>query len=122
MTERSLEPEPPVLNLSVLQALAATAGADAPEMLAQIVREFLEQTPPLLADLAAAVRDADSARAAGIARRLREGCVGMGVYAMAGRCAALAEAPPYAMASLSLAVSVEYRRAVAALKAFRDSL
>jgi HPt (histidine-containing phosphotransfer) domain-containing protein len=122
MTQRDLEPEPPVLNPSVLRALGDAAGADGAEMLEHLVGEFLEGTPPLLANLAAAVRDKDGEQAAEIARRLREGCAGMGAYAMAARCAALAEAPPGSVASLSLAVSVEYRRAVTALKAFRDSL
>lgn len=111
MTERSFEPDPPALDP------AATRRFASPELFAGEASAFLAAAPQLLADLAAAVGAGDHARAADLARQLRVGGEPLGAAALAGACARLEAGPPQAIAGLSLAVSVEYRRAATALKA-----
>jgi HPt (histidine-containing phosphotransfer) domain-containing protein len=122
MTERMFDPDTPALDQSVLQEFVDAVGPSAPEMLGKIVGVFLEETPPLLAELAAAVRDTNHAQVVSIAHRLRGSCMSLGAYAMAGRCAILEECLPREAAALSLAVSVEYRRTSVALRAFLESV
>jgi HPt (histidine-containing phosphotransfer) domain-containing protein len=120
MTERMFDPDAPVIDHTVLEEFVDAVGPSAPEMMGKIVGVFLEETPPLLADLAAAVRDVRHDRVVGIAHRLRGSCMSLGAYAMAGRCAILEECLPREAAALSLSVSMEYRRTASALRAFLD--
>ncbi|NTW04206.1 MAG: Hpt domain-containing protein [Oscillochloris sp.] len=122
MTERSYAPEAPVLETSVLYEFAETFGPNGPEMLGRAVGTFIEVTPPLLTTLASAIRDEDTTQVADIAHRLRGSSISLGAYALAERCVALEQSPPHALAAKSLAVSVEYRRAVTALRTFLESI
>ncbi|MEI7643576.1 MAG: Hpt domain-containing protein [Chloroflexales bacterium] len=115
------DPDTPALDISVLQEFADTIGPSAPEMLGQIVGLFLDESPPLMAELAMSVRNANHARVVDIAHRLRGSCMSLGAYAMADRCAILEECLPREAATLSLSVNVEYHRATDALRAFLES-
>jgi HPt (histidine-containing phosphotransfer) domain-containing protein len=122
MTERMFDPDTPALDIAVLHEFVDAVGLSAPDMLRKILGVFLEETPPLLAELAVAVRDTNHAQVVSIAHRLRGSCMSLGAYAMAGRCAILEDCLPREAAALSLAVSVEYRRTSAALRTFLESI
>ncbi|MEI6778605.1 MAG: Hpt domain-containing protein [Chloroflexales bacterium] len=121
MTQRLFDPNTPALDLSVLQEFMETIGSRAPEIMGMIVGLFLEETPPLIADLDAAVRESNYARVESIAHRLRGSCMSLGIYAMANRCAILEECLPHEGGALFVSVSIEYRRATVALRDFLES-
>ncbi|MEI8306104.1 MAG: Hpt domain-containing protein [Chloroflexales bacterium] len=121
MTQRMFDPDTPALDLSVLEEFVELIGANAPEITGKIVGLFLEETPPLIAELDAAVRESNYARVESIAHRLRGSCMSLGVYAMADRCAILEECLPHEGVALFTSVSAEYRRAKVALRAFLES-
>ncbi|MEI7772634.1 MAG: Hpt domain-containing protein [Chloroflexales bacterium] len=122
MTERMFDPYAPTLDTAVLQEFVEAGGPCALEVIREIVVMFLEETPPLLADLGTAIHHANHAQVVSIAHELRESCHELGAYAMAGRCAILEECLPREAAVLSQSVNAEYRRAMDALRIFLTSI
>lgn len=79
-------PERPVLDRSVLQAIREMGGADAGEIIAKILREFLNSTPIQLAGLERAIDDGNRRSLPFLAHALGSGSANLGAIAFSRAC------------------------------------
>lgn len=81
-----LAPDIPVLNRQVLDAICALAGDSAPDFLAELVEDFLADTPNALAAIALAAEQDDAQALSQTAHYLRSGSANLGIQRLSNLC------------------------------------
>ncbi len=92
MFERQLaEPTEALLDPGVLRNFLTMLGPEGPEVVRDILEDYLQETPLVVEDLGDALSHGDCDRAAELAHRLRGSCLSLGANRLGARCAALEE-------------------------------
>jgi HPt (histidine-containing phosphotransfer) domain-containing protein len=79
----------PALDASALNELRQFLGDQAPQMIAELIDLYFETTPPLLADMHAALQRGDAEALFRAAHTLKPGSAYLGAVHIAGLCAEL---------------------------------
>jgi CheY-like chemotaxis protein len=113
------------IDLSTLSALRELQSDGGPDILGDVIRTFLENSPRILASARQALAAGDAARLSGAAHSLKGSCGNFGAKHLAKLCDTLEHTAPGegadAASGLLTSIEEEYRRVHAALSAHLPS-
>lgn len=122
MTQISLDPTPITFDPAVLNEFLMIVGPGASTILRGVAAAFLEETPRQITELERTLRRGDFERVAALAHRVRGSSISLGANVLASYCAKLEEGSPREAPRHIAAISQEFQRASAALRAYLAAL